>query len=186
MADEDAIGVVRAHRWASVEAQRERLRADGCGPIIDLAKTPREHLLTWIRERSTVKLLYAFLLARPGDGVHMLDDYKRFAERLAKGVQGRSAAVKDLDSGLVAHNASSRRTMLLIVKRQIGRHRQSAKSMENGKRGGQEKVFSEAELLKAEAIWRNVKDYPTWQDAESAMPEGFTRWRAHALWRARR
>lgn len=178
--------MIRAHRWASVEAQREQLERDGCRAIIELGKTPREHIFRWVRERSVVKVLFAFLLARPGKGVHMLADYRKFAERLTTLPDGRRAAVKDVDSGLVADTASARRAMLLIVKQQIARHKKGARSAANLPRGGQPLAFSEADMLKAEAIWRNPKKYPTWQAAERAMPKGFTRWRAHALWGARR
>ena len=45
--------------------------------------------------------------------------------------------------------------------------------------------FTADELRDAKAIWRNVKDYPTWEDAAAAFPKGFTTARAFRLWKWR-
>ena len=189
MSTEDVIGVVRAHRWASVQAQREALKADRCTRILDLDKLGREDLVRMVRERTTIKVLYAFLLARQGDAVHMLDDYTRFAERLAKLPRRCSAVVKDLSTGLVADTAGTRKAMVEVVRGQITKHRRGLASAENGKQGGQEKEFSDTEWLKFEAIWLNVRKYPTWdhaQDAFDLINRDFTVWRAHLKWGPRK
>ena len=62
MGQEDAIGVMRKHRWASLDVQRQRLKEDGCRVIVDLGETPRDWLLTAIRERTIIKTAYACLL----------------------------------------------------------------------------------------------------------------------------
>lgn len=189
MSTEDILGVLRGHRWATVELQRERLKADGCTRFVDLGKIGREDLVAMVRSRTAIKVLYAFLLARQGDAVHMLDDYGKFAERLAKLPRGCSAFVKDVDTGLVADTAGKRRAMLDVVKGQVAKHRRGLASAANGKQGGQEKEFPELEWLKFETIWRNVTKYPTWDHAQDAFdrinPE-FTVWRAHAKWGPRK
>lgn len=189
MSKSDAIGVFRAHRWATIEVQKQRLEQDGCRVIVDLNKTPRETLIGWAREKTVIKAVYAFLIARDGEGVHMLNDYQRFAEKLAKLPRGCSAAIKDVDTGLLADTAGTRKAMLALVKTQIARHRQGIASAENGKQGGQEKTFTEAEWLKFEAIWWNIRKYPDWDDAQTAFDcinDDFTVWRAHAKWGPRK
>jgi hypothetical protein len=189
MSKTDAIGVFRAHRWTTIEVQKQRLEQDGCRVIVDLNKTPRETLIGWAREKTVIKAVYAFLIARDGEGVHMLNDYQRFAEKLAKLPRGCSAAIKDVDTGLLADTAGTRRAMLALVKAQIARHRQGIASAENGKQGGQEKQFTELELAKGEAAWRNVRKFPTWDDVAPELEkinEELTVWYAHRLWGPRK
>lgn len=189
MSTEDVIGVIREHRWASVRAQRDQLAADGCQRFVDLGNVGREELVALVRERTTIKALYAFLLARQGDAVHMLDDYTKFAERLAKLPRRCSAFVKDVGTGLVADTPGTRRAMVALVKSQIAKHRQGLASAENGKQGGQLVEFSPEEWLKFEAIWFNTRKHPTWdhaQDAFDRINKDFTVWRAHLKWGPRK
>ena len=46
--------------------------------------------------------------------------------------------------------------------------------------------FTDAELKDGKAAWRNLVDYPTWDDVRSALPDGFTVHRAHRLWGPRK
>lgn len=186
MSSEDAIGVVRAHRWATLAEQRERLKADGCRVVIELGDTPREAVLGMVREGTVLKAAFAFLLAERKGASAGLADYHRFAERLAKLPRGCVGWVKDLETGLVANTPGTRKAMLAVVKDQLARHGKGLRSAENGKRGGQLKTFTETEMAKAEAVWNNTKKYPTWQDAAKALPKGFSVWRAHSLWQGRR
>src|SRR5687767_6008472 len=116
MMQEDAIGVVRAHRWATLEEQRARLKSDGVRAIIDLGTTPRDELLVGLRDGAgtVVKLAYAFLLTDPNKGAkRALTDYRAFACMMARlphehtrpgGAKVRSVKVghvKDLETGLV-------------------------------------------------------------------------------------
>ncbi len=184
---DDTIGVVSKHRWASVEVQRARLQEDGCRIIIDLASVDREYLLTTVREGTVVKVLYAFLLAKGRDSARaLMADYKAFSEKLARLPRGSSGFIKDVDSGFVADTPGARRAMLAIVKHQIARHRQGAKSVENGMRGPVALVLNDLQLAKGEAIWRNVRRYPEWRDAETELKKQIdkrmTRWRAHREW----
>lgn len=62
----------------------------------------------------------------------------------------------------------------------------------NDKRGRPKADFTEQQMKDAKAIWRNVKDYPTWEDARDALSEivstsgaPFTTSRAFALWKRR-
>jgi hypothetical protein len=184
---DDTIGVVSKHRWASAEEQRKRLEEDGCRVIIDLAKVDREYLLKAVRGNTVVKLLYAFLLAKGRDSARaLMADYKAFSEKLAKLPRGCSGYIKDVDTGLVADTAGTRRAMLALVKHQIARHRQGAKSAEIGKRGREALVLTDLQLAKGEAIWRNVRKHPTWEDVEVELQKQInkriTRWRAHREW----
>ncbi len=57
-----------------------------------------------------------------------------------------------------------------------------------GKRGYRAVEFSEHEWERFEAIWCNVKKYPTWVECEAAFKAinpKMNRWRAHARFRAR-
>ena len=189
MSTEDILCVVREHRWASLASQREQLKADGGSRFVDLGKIGREDLVAMVRSRTVIKVVYAFLLARQGDAVHMVDDYTKFAERLAKLPRGCSAVVKDVGTGLVADTAGTRRAMAALVKSQVAKHRQGLASAENGKQGGQELTFSDVEWLKFEAIWFNARKYPTWdhaQDAFDRINDKFTVWRAHLKWGPRK
>ena len=186
MKQEDVIGVVRKHRWASVAEQRLRIQEDGCRVIVDLDSTPRDWLFTAIREGTVIKVAFAFLLSARKGAVAGLADYRAFADKIAKLPRGCFGYVKDLDTGLVADTAGTRKAMLAIVKEQLAKHGKGLRSHENGKRGGQLKTFAAVEMERAEAVWGNTKKYPTWEDAAAALPKGFSVWRANKLWKGRR
>lgn len=190
MQTEDAIGVVRAHRWATLEDQRAKLKADGCRVIVDLGDKPRDTLVPLIRESTVLKLVYAFLLAEPRGARAALADYRAFACRLAKLPRKCVGIVKDLDTGLVAATPGARKAMLAVVKEQLTRHGKGKQSAENGKRGRARLVLTELQDAKGEAIWRNVALFPEWKDAEAELRakvhKGLTRWQAHRRWGPRR
>ena len=80
MGTEDAIGVVRKHRWASLDVQRQRLQEDGCRVIVDLdtglvADTPgtRKAMLSVVREQ----------LMRSGRGLAASESARRGPKGLA-------------------------------------------------------------------------------------------------------
>ena len=190
MSDQDAIGVVCLHRWASLDVQRQRLQDDGCRVIVDLAKTDREWLFTTIRQGTVVKVAYAFLLCRFDRGaVKALADFRLFASKLAKLPRGCFGYIKDLETGLLADTAGTRRAMLAVVKDQLARHGKGLRSAENGRKGGQVKEFTDVEWAKAEAIWFNTRRYPTWPAVAEALGKinrDFTVWRAHKTWGPRK
>jgi len=67
-----------------------------------------------------------------------------------------------------------------------GRSLPSAKAKANGGKGGRRpKVFSEAEMRRAELVWNSLKKYPRWEDAKAALPKDFSTYRAFKLWGAR-
>jgi hypothetical protein len=89
----------------------------------------------------------------------------------------------------VGDTPGQRKAMLAVVKEQLARHGKGLRSAENGKRGGQVKEFTETEWLKFEAIWLNVRRYPTWDDAGAALAKvnkDMTVWFAHAKWGPRK
>ena len=186
MRQEDAIGVVRKHRWAPLDVQRQRLQDDGCRVIVDLDKTERDWLFTAIRERTTIKALHAcFLTARRGVRAG-LTDYAAFADKIAKLPRGCVGVIKDLDTGLIADSPGTRKAMLSVVREQLMRSHRGLAASESARRGPKAVVLTELQKARAEAIWRNVSRYPTWDDAERALQEqvheSFTRWRANRMW----
>jgi hypothetical protein len=186
MSEEDAIGVVRKHRWLPIEAQRERLQEDGCRVIVDLETTPREWLFTAIRERTIIKAAFAFLLT-PRRGVRPgLEDYQRFADRIAKLPRKCHGHVKDLATGLVADSPGLRKAMLSIVREQLMRSSRGLAISEGMRRGRKALTLTEMQKARGEAIWRNVRKFPTWKDAQSELRKhvhkDITRWRAHREW----
>lgn len=190
MSDSDLIGVVRAHRWASVEEQRSRLHADGVKRIVDLKDRPREYVVGLIRERSTLVLLYAFLLAEPKlRKTDMMRDFTRFADRIAKLPRGCHGFIRDIHNDLTADTPGRRRALNDVVEKQLARHKKGLHSVDNAKQGAPRKEFTETEWAKFEAIWRNVEKYPTWDHADAAFKAinpDFTKWRANAEWPRRK
>lgn len=187
MSDQDYIGAVRHHKWMPTSEQRSRLEAAGARRIVDLDQHPREYLLRLVREKSTVVLVYAFLLAEPRRRASdMLKDYEAFTLKLAKLPRGCSAAVKDLDTGLVADTPGLRKAMLEVVRTQIGKHvRRQAVAKANKSRAIE---FTKDEWDKFEAIWLNTRRYPDWDAADAALKQvnpKMNRWRAHRKFRAR-
>jgi hypothetical protein len=189
MNDVDAIGVVRKHRWASVDVQRQRLQEDGCRVIVDLEDTPREWLCTAIREHTVIKLAYAFLLT-PRRGVRPgLEDYNRFASKIMRVPRACHGYVKDLDTGLIATTAGTHKAMLSVVREQLMRSSRGLAISEAAKRGPKALALDKLQEAKAEAIWRNVRKWPRWEDVETELRKSvhkkFTRWRAHRMFGAR-
>lgn len=185
MSESDAIGVVRKHRWLSREEQSQRLHEDGCRVVVDLDDVGRETLVPLIREKTVVKAAFAFLLT-PRKGVRAgLEDYGRFAARIARLPRKCSGVVKDLDTGLIADTPGTRKAMLSVVREQLMRSSRGLAISEAARRGPKALVLNKLQEAQAEAIWRNVRRYPTWETVEVALQEdvhkAFTRWRAHKM-----
>jgi len=188
----DVIGVVRKHRWASLDVQRLRLQEDGCGPIIDLDTTPRDWLLTAIRERTVIKAPFAFLLTRRKGVRAGIADFEAFIDKLSRVKRKDGTAcvgcVKDLDTGLIADTPGARKAMLAVVRDQLMRSVRGYGIEEGVRRGPKPLVLTPLQEAKAEAIWRNVRKYPRWEDVEPALKqvhEDLTRWAAYRKWRGR-
>lgn len=184
---EDAIGVIRKHRWMQNDVQTEKLKADGCRVVVNLDKTDRDQLVRMIRERTVIKAVYAFFLVDPRKRgvIRMTNDYSKLVEKLANLPRDCHAYIKDVDSGFLAETPPQRKAMLAVVQAQCAKHHKGAKSATNLPRGGQPKVFSEAQYIKAELAWRNTSRYPEWEHVTRYYDEeipGFTIWRAHKMW----
>lgn len=147
------------------------------GELDDLAK--------WCRQGTIVELVHAFLLADPKRkrlAGGMRAEFRKAMTVLEK----RGARVFDVTADV---GSDKRKALLAVVDADISRStrgRSSLANLENAKRGRKETEFTPDELREAKAVWRNVKDYPTWEDAAAAMPEGFTTARAFRLWKGRK
>lgn len=186
MAEIDAIGVVRAHRWATVGEQRQRLQDAGCSKIVDLDKTPREWLLTAIRERTIIMAPWAFLLTPRKHVRTGLPDFEAFMKRAAKLPRRCVGIIQDMDTGLMADTPGAQKAMLAVVRDQLARHARGLASGENGRRGRKALILTEIQSAKGEAIWRNTRKFPTWdaveQELQKQVHKRLTRWRAHREW----
>ena len=186
--DEDAVGLVRHHRWAKIEVQQDRLEEDGCRAIIDLDKTKREEVLQLLRDGRTGKLLYAFLLVDPKRKRKLFEDFRAV---LAK-IETRGGIIKDVFTGLDNTDKARRAALLDVVRGQARRHLQGAKWAEEPMRhkpGRRPQEFTAEQLAAAKAIWRDRIEYPTWKATDDALKQikskkdkPFTRARAHRLW----
>lgn len=188
MSDQDTIGVVRAHRWVNPTEQARRLDADGCRIIVSLdggkhKQVTREELLRLARDGTVLKFVHAMYLAdvckRGAKAIRA--DYRRWEKRF---IEERGAIIKDLDSGLTTEQSGHRKAIVALTDDLIARHAQGAKSaaISTARKGRPLLAFTAEQLKDAKAVWRNVKDYPKWEDAASALPENFTVHRAHRLW----
>lgn len=184
--DDEAIGLVRAHRWASAAVQKQRLRGVGCARIFDLDKEKRSDMERIAGRRRTL-LVYAFLLANPDKTRGMLADLVGVLER----IKARGGTVVDVDSGLSSE--ANEKAFRAVVADQVRRHNQGDKSADNhpkGTPGRQEDEFSRGDLRLAHHIWHNPVDYPTWDSAAEALKRikatntgrPFTKERAHKKW----
>ena len=184
--DDDVIGLVRAHRWASVPAQTKRLKEAGCTRIFDLDQQNRRDLERVVSRRP-VLLVFAFLLAEPERTRSMWADFLGSLER----VEAKGGSVVDVDSNLdsKAHPAAFRD----VVAGQVRRHNQGERAHERkGKPGRQLVVFTKGQIRQARDIWKDVANYPHYDDAKvalakivSAKGEPFSQSRAFRRWKGR-
>lgn len=167
--------------------QAKALKAAGCSQIIDLDQHKRDDVLRLARDGRVLVLPYAFLLASPTRKRAMMADF----EKALAEIERRGGLVRDLHTGL-ENSKAFRPAFLAVVKDQIRRNLQGAKSAANGtkhKPGRQRREFSGDQLRQAKAIWRDLIEHPRWEDARAALEqiktakgEEFTMARAHKLW----
>jgi hypothetical protein len=191
MSDLDAIGLVRDHRWLGAAEQAKRLEADGCRVILSLDDSKKFKLATredvekFVRKGTVLKIVHAFLLADPRKRYKaaMAADLCAWLKRL---VDKGGAVLKDVDMGLTT--AKHRKAIVAVADDMIGRHCQGKRSAANGQtmRGRPLVHFTAEQMREAKAVWRNLKDYPTWEAAADALPDKFTTARAHKLWGSRK
>lgn len=189
MNDVDTIGVVREHRWIKADEQAKRLEADGCRIIVTLnggkrlKEVTRAELSKRTRPGTVLKFVHMFLLADPKKryAVAIKGDLIAWVRQL---VDQRGALIKDVDTGLTTEKPEHRRAIMALAFEQIGLSRKGAKSAMNGRRmkGRQMLTFTPEQMKDAKAAWRNVKDYPRWEDVAPVLPEKFTTARAYKLW----
>jgi hypothetical protein len=141
-----------------------------------------------------LRFVHVFLLANPNlrGAPQMKADLRQALKYL---VSERHVVVECMSGELSTANKGQMVPMVALAERMIGRSRQGAKSAENGKRGNQFADYSKAAQVEAKAIWRDMIEYPTWEDCKAAFllldakykhKDPFTVWRAHAEWGKRR
>lgn len=189
---DDKIGVVRQHRWVSAEAQAKILKPR-CRIVVSLGggkerQVTRAELERLVRPGTVIEFLHVYLLADPHKRSVKGGMKADFAAALKRLVDDRGGTVVDVDAGLTTAKDGHRRAMIALAEDQIGRANKGLKSALNGARskGRPAAKFTAEQLKDAKAVWRNLRDYPTWLDAEKAFPEGFTAARAFKMWRGRR
>src|SRR5688572_18538343 len=150
--DDEAIGLVRDHRWLSVKAQTKQLREAGCSKIFDLAAHDRRDMER-IAGRRVVRLVYAFLLANPDKTRGMWADFLGSLERIEK----RDGVVVDLSTRL--DSQTQRAAFLDVVRGQVRRHNQGETSAERkGKPGRKKRVFTRGQYRLAHEMWKDLKN----------------------------
>lgn len=160
--DDEAIGLVRGHRWADTRAQTRRLKEAGCKRIFDLDKQNRADMER-IAGRRAVRLVYAFLLANPDKTQGMWADFLGVLKR----IEAREGVVIDVGTGL--DSKAHRAAFLDVTRGQVRRHNQGEKSADNhpkGTPGRKLVVFTQGQHRQARLIWKDVKTYPTYDAAE--------------------
>ena len=194
MDDTDHIGAVREHRWASLRLQRERLNKDGCRVILDLDRVPFSDLVRLTRSGTVIKVLFPFLLADPSakrKAGGLRKNFHIVLKRLAcKSPHGQEGIVKDVSAGISTADRMQKQALIKLAEEHIAASGKGAKSVLNGAKntsqGRRPTEFTADQHRDAKAAWRNLKDYPTWDDVKKALPDGFTVYRAHKLWGARK
>lgn len=197
MQTEDAIGVTFEHRWCATAEQVRRLDAAGCRIIVSLDGHGKRKQVTvtelaqLVRPGTTVKLVHAFLLAKP-DKRRAATLKAAFASALQVIVDKRKGAVKDVDAGITTAKPGQRAALLALADKQISRSRQGLAAVETNKkrRGRSELELTKEQQLTAQVIWLDTDKHPRWQDAQAALQEQahpeFTRWRANRMFGPRK
>jgi len=151
-------------------------------------------LLKWATAPGRVfRVYHAFLLVEPTKHTRTMRD--KFKALMRELVDKRGVVIEDAYAALTTAHPGQRKAMEAMAREMIARSCQGAKSAANGERmrGRQLVVFNKEQLKDAKSIWRNVKDYPTWEDAGEALAEirtttgeKFTTDRAFKLWKGRK
>jgi hypothetical protein len=184
--DDDAIGLVREHRWLSAKAQTKQLREAGCIKIFDLDTQDRADMERLVGRR-VVRLVYAFLLANPERTRGMLADLTGVLER----IKARGGIVVDLDSRLDSETNPA--AFKAVVADQVRRHNQGeASNARKGKPGRKKREFSRGQYRLAHDIWADVKNYPNDDAVKAGLAKikasdgvGFSYTRAFRKWKGR-
>lgn len=188
MRETDTIGVVREHRWITAPDQASVLRP-ASRTIVTLygggfRRVTLEQLATLTRPGTVLNLVHAFLLAEPGPTREMKASLKEAIKLLTVERQG---IVRDVTTGMSTDTKVRKQALVDMAGVQIGRSNQGKSSATNGalSPGGQPLDLSTEQLRDAKAVWRDLIDYPEWDDAARGLRKvhrEFTIWRAHKLW----
>jgi hypothetical protein len=174
LSTEDAIGFIRPHPRIKEGVQRSALTADGVKGIVD----DREAIERMAVKGRVFKVRHLFLFAEPkarkrgGWRKDLLDFMGR--------VEDKGAIIKDVDLQLTTEKPSHRSAMVLQAIEQLANNGRTV-HLKGKRQGRKATTFDAATLRDAKAVWRNVKEFPRWEDAEAALPEGFTPARAYKL-----
>lgn len=197
MSKDDTIGVVHEHRWCKSAEQVKRLEADGCRIIVSLGggkakQVTFDELLKFARPGTVFKFVHVMFLAdlrkRGAKAVRA-----SFALREKKLVDGKHSVLKDLDSQLTTEQPGHRKAIMVLTDDLIKRHAQGEKTAAiNVKRRGRLLAkFEDGSEAEYYAAWRNLADYPRWEDLDAAFAaidekygheQPFTRYRASRKW----
>jgi hypothetical protein len=179
MSEKDHIGVVRAHRWASSDLQRKRLKLDGVRTIVELDgkkdAATRDELERLTRPTTTIKIVHAFLLADPKQRRKrggMKADFLAYLKRLTcQPPKGRGGTVKDVDTGLSTDDPGHKQAIIALAYAMLARDGKGLKSKLNGAKstnGRPPKEFSDEVKAKAEVYWFD-KRLKTWDDVKAKL-----------------
>lgn len=190
---EDIIGLIRSIKPRYPEAsQRAALTAPGVTTrcILNLADVSREDLVRMTRSGTVIAILHLHLLADPKNK-HKRGGARADLWKAIDALEKRGGVFWELYTGLKSDTKAGRDKMTREAVETLARGRH--KTERSDKRGRPSADFNAQQLKEAKAIWRNVKDYPRWEDADAALAEivskngrPFTRNRAFALWQGRR
>lgn len=179
--EEDAIGFVRHHKLIKAGGQRSALIKDFCRAIIEDGKPGqnRAALEKLVRSGTLVKLYSLFLLAEPNTRRKPGGWRKDLLDAMAR-IEKRGGIIKDVSMQATTANPEQRYGMVAVALEKLAKNGR-ATPLHAGKRGRIAKVFTDADMAKAKAVWESRK-YRTWQEAAAALPKGFTPERAYRIW----
>lgn len=137
----DKIGVIREHRWLKPVDQRKRLEEAGCRAIMQLGKDMTENdLVKMSTTNRTFVFVRAFLLANPRHR-HQRGGLLGSFNKLHVAITKRGSEVEDLDAGVTSQQL---RALKAVVREDIARSNQGAKSAVNGERArGRPKAWTD-------------------------------------------
>jgi hypothetical protein len=169
--DDEAIGLVRAHRWADAKAQTKRLKEAGCSRIFDLDAQDRKDMER-IGGRRRVLLVYAFLLAdldvEPRKDEDQAKAIWRDLSAVLTRIEKRGGQVVDVGTGLDSQLNPAE--FGDVVRGQIRRHRQGENpATRKGKPGRQKLTFTRGQIMQAREIWKDLENYPDNASAVAAL-----------------
>lgn len=183
----------------SADEQADLLK-DRCRYVASLSggkmrhQYPREQLFKLAQPGRGLVMVYPFLLADPkARGAPQMK--ASFRETIDYLVNKRRVVIEDVYGDLSTEKPGQLRALIALGEKMIGRSCQGAKSAENGKQGNQLAEFSKAAEAEAKLIWRDMIEFPTWDDCAAAYmlldekykhKDPWTVWRSHSEWGKRR